>query len=662
MTTRPLLAMLLLLVAPASAGLRAEFRGATERDVREDRIPALLVDPGSPPTPFLAPGPFEVEWRGALELRERLRLHFSFAGEGEATLTINGEEVLHESGELGRGKSERIRLNPGSHDLAIRYRSKPDGSARFRLDWEERSFPRQSVPPTAFRDDPPPDSSIRRGRELFAAAHCAKCHLPAQGLGSAPMAEMGEIAPLLADSGARLNEPWIAAWIAHPRSLQPGTRMPALIDATTETGRQQAADLAAWLVTLKLGDPPPAPDPDLAPRGGELFHQLGCVACHDRPDAATPDPLRIPLRNVARKFQPGALADYLQDPARWRPHTGMPDFHLSDTEAGALAAWLRQNAAGSATEPVRFPAGDARRGAELAADLHCGSCHAGLPIDPAGVPSLEAIFAKDWSREGCSSAEAAGALPFYDFSDDEQAALKAFSATGPASLTRHVPAEFASRKLTSLRCTNCHALDHQPARLATRHAETRDLIVAPDTAREERDQSRPQLTYIGEMLHSSYLERVLDGTLTNPTRPWLDMRMPAFHAHAAPLADALARLHGITPGAPEPFSHDPGLAATGERLVGAEGFGCTTCHAVGDAPATAAFEVEGVDFSLARERLRREWYDRWMANPAAVTPGTRMPAYSEHGETSRSDIFDGDAARQFEAIWHFLHRPTDPGR
>lgn len=642
------LLLLIPLLLTARADLQATFTAAGKSDTRTDRIPALLVEAGEAPTPFLDAGPFEVTWTGKLILTERQRLHFSFEGEGAATLTIAGEEVFTEEGELGAGKSERTRLNPGEHNISITYRSKPDGSGRFRLFWEERAFPRQSIPPTKFTTDASADPK-RLGRELFAAHHCAKCHAPAAGLGSKPMGEMLEIAPLLPDTGSRLEEKWLAEWIASPASVKPDTTMPALVDGDSDEGRQQAADLAAWLVTLKIQDTPPAPDSALAQDGGAHFHQLGCVACHSTPGGErVPD--RIPLDLVSRKFQPGALTAFLKQPDQWYPHIGMPDFALSDAEAESLAAWLLQESSKVKRDEVAFPAGDASRGEALAKELNCGACHAGLPLDTTGVPSLDAIFEKDWSAHGCLTAQEK--LPRYSFSDEEKTALSAFAETGAGALNRHVPAEYASRKLTAMRCTSCHAIDELRPLLDTTHLETEELIAHLTRADEKLDQSRPHLTLIGEMLHSSYLESMIDGK--ERARPWLDMRMPAYHAHAAPLAEGLARLHGVAPDAPAKAEPDPEQVAIGKQLVGTDGFGCNTCHGVGDEGPTAAFEVQGPNFDLAHQRLRKEWFLRWMDNPVSITPSTKMPRYSERGESQRTDVLDGDAAAQFDAIWHYL--------
>jgi mono/diheme cytochrome c family protein len=634
----------------ARAELAATFESGGAKDTRADRLPALLVKAGESPTPFLPAGEFGVTWTGKLELPERLRLAFSFEGEGKATLTIDGKEVHSEEGTLGSTASENTRLNKGEHDISITYHSKSDGSGRFRLFWEEKSFPKQSVPPAVFKGEVTVDPA-RQGRLLFAENHCSKCHMGAGG-----MSELTEFAPFLVATGSRLNENWVASWIANPASYRPDTRMPDLIDESTPEGKQKAADLAAWLMTQKSGETPPAPDKALAQKGGEHFHRLGCVACHTQPGANKAED-RISLNHVALKFQPGALVGFLKKPDALYAHIRMPDFALSDAEANEIAAWLLQESGKVQYEAMPFPKGDASKGMEIATALNCAACHAGAGAPNVTLPTTDAIFSKDWAATGCVSPHPGPKAPKLALTDDERAALVAFSKKGAAPLTRNVPAEYAAAKLESLRCTSCHGMDGQPSKLDTTHLETKSLVAHVKTENEKLDQSRPQLTYIGEMLHASFIEGMLNGTPPGGRpRPWLDMRMPAFRGYANGLATGLARIHGVEPGKPEAPQVDAALAEIGKKIVGAEGFGCTTCHGIGTAKPTAAFEVEGINFALAHERLRKEWFIRWMNNPPAVTPGTKMPRYSEEGKSQRPEL-DGDATKQFDAIWNYIQKP-----
>jgi hypothetical protein len=101
---------------------------------------------------------------------------------------------------------------------------------------------------------------------------------------------------------------------------------------------------------------------------------------------------------------------------------------------------------------------------------------------------------------------------------------------------------------------------------------------------------------------------------------------------------------------------DVELARLGRRLLGRDGgFGCTSCHDVGSTEARGAFEVPGVNFIDSRERLRKDFIHRWMMNPVRVSPETRMPQFAlEGGRSPFADVLDGDARRQFEAIWQLL--------
>lgn len=652
------------LTAPVQAQLVATFSRDALTDSRLDRFPALSIPAGEPATPFLTPGTFQTVWKGKLVIPRRQRLIFSFEGEGTASLKIAGNEILARSGALAGEGSKSTRLNPGEHEIEVNYTSQPDGSASFRLFWEEASFPRQSIPPSAFKAESTEATTLgalqRRGRQLFAAQNCAKCHTPGTSLGSTPMPETAEIGPLLFATGDSTSEEWLRRWIAEPHTLKPTTQMPALVDAKTPEGRQQSSDLAAYLVTLKTGAPAgAAPDAKLAQEGGAHFHELGCVACHNPPDKGVADAARVPLNNVASKYLPGALVAYLKQPEVMHPFTKMPNFRLSDAEAASLAAYLTQASKGKETQLAHeFPAGDAARGAKVAEALQCGVCHPGMPLSPATAPEpMDAIFKKDWSASGCvAPADKRGKSPHLNLDDNDRAALAVFGKTGGSSLARDSAAEYVTRQTEALGCTSCHAIDGRESLLAGVHPESKPLVAHLPKFDERVDQSRPHLTFTGEMLYTSAIEAMIAGTAEPRPRPWLGMRMPVYRNHATALANGFSRLHGLAPNKPEPVKVDPALAEIGENLVSAAGFGCTTCHGIGEMKATAAFEVEGVNFNLTPARIREEFFHRWMDNPQSVTPGSKMPRYSQDNKSQRTDILEGDAKKQYDAIWHYLHR------
>jgi cytochrome c1 len=649
----------LLLAASAQAELTATFTREAATDSRLDRFPALAIEAGEPVTPFLSPGPFQAVWKGKIVVPKRMRLVFSFEGEGKAALKIAGKDVLAREGALGGQGSESTRLNPGEHEVEISYSSKPDGTASFRIFWEEASFPRQSIPASAFKADATEATTLgelqRHGRSLFASQSCNKCHA-----GATTMPETTDIAPILFGSGDRITEDWLRRWISDPKALKPTTHMPTLVDASTEEGRQQASDLAAYLMSLKTGAAAgPATDAKLAEDGGAHFHELGCVACHNPPDKGVADPTRIPLNNVASKYLPGALVAFLKEPDAYHPSIKMPNFRLTDEEVNSIAAFLTKASTGQETKASKdYPTGDAARGAKVAESLQCGMCHAGLPMDLTKSPvALDGVFKKDWAASGCvGPADKLGKAPHLNLSDKDRAALIAFSKTGGDSLSRDTAAEYTTRQIENLRCTSCHAMDATQPLLNGFQSETKALTAHLKSLHERVDQTRPQLTFTGEMLYTTAIESMIAGTENPRPRPWLATRMPGFKNQAAGLAKGFSKLHGLAPNQPSEVKVDPALAAIGKELVSSTGFGCTTCHGIGDLKPTAAFEVEGVNFKLFPSRIREDYYHRWMDNPQAVIPGTKMPRYSQDNKSQRTDVLDGDAKKQFEAIWNYLHQ------
>jgi mono/diheme cytochrome c family protein len=662
-----LVASLLACLALAG-GAQAELVGTFTRDgitdSRMDRFPAIHLQAGEPATPFLTAGPFQAVWKGSLVIPRRERLVFSFEGQGTATLKIDGKEVLTRSGTLAGEESKSTRLNPGEHEFELSYTSNPDGTAEFRIYWEEPGFTRQTMPPSAFKAVVTEATALgalqRRGRLVFTEQNCVKCHSAGAGFGATPMPETNDIAPILFGTGDRASEEWLRKWIADPQILKPSTHMPDLVDASTPEGLQRASDLAAFLAGMKSGAPAgTATDPALADEGGVHFHELGCVACHNSPDKGLADPSRVPLNNVASKYLPGALATFLKKPDAYHPAIKMPDFRLSDAEANSIAAYLTKASTGKETPmDYKFPAGDAARGAEVAATLQCGVCHPGLPMDLTAAPlPMDVMFKKDWAAAGCvAPADKRGKAPKLTLHDDDRTALIAFSKMGSDSLSRDTGAEYAVRQVEALRCTSCHSLDGEASLLSSYHHESAALVGDLAKLHERVDQTRPQLSFVGEMLHTTALEAMIDGTVSASPRPWLAMRMPGFHNRATPLANGLSKLHGLAPNQPEEVKVDAAMAQIGKELVSATGFGCITCHGVGEQKPTAAFEVEGINLSLIPSRLRSDYYHRWMDNPRSITPSTKMPSYSKDNKSQRTDVLEGDAKKQFDAIWQYIHQ------
>jgi mono/diheme cytochrome c family protein len=660
---RPLLLALLLLsglrAAEPQAGLAVTFTAAGKSDVRSDRLLALYVPAGQAPTPFLPVGPFVAKWEG--RILSPVRGTFTFAAEnsGGFKLSLNGQPLLD-------GATARtITLNQGENTLVAELPSAAQGDTFVRLTWSSKDFLPEPVPPTVLAHTPAEAelaaTRVREGRLLFAQLNCAACHadaakIPAKGTG---MPELGQNAPVLAGLGNRYNPHFLADWIHDPKSVRPGTLMPKAV--TGPDAAQQAADIAAMLTQ---GATPPAGKLDAAQvaPGGALFANLGCIGCHQRPDAEAdgkPETLgRIPLAHLSDKYQlrTEALAAYLREPANHYPATRMPNFRLSEEESSQLANYLLANGRMIKRQPLK---GDPTRGATLLVSAGCLNCHAGMP--PTTQPPLAKVVAA--GPKGCLAADGAtrASAPDFGLAPAQREALLAFLATDLASLKQDTPAEFAERQVRNLNCVACHARDGQGSAWSKVDGECkklRDALPAKEHVEGEPvpDAPIPAMTWFGEKLQTAWMAKFIAGQVEAKPRPWLIGRMPGFAHVATGLSLGLAHQHGLPAEEPKEAAPKAELAALGEKLIGVDGgFNCITCHAVGDTPATAVFEAPAINFKETAERLRRGYFLRWALAPTRLDPETKMPKYADaEGMTQLTDILDGKGTEQFDAVRQYL--------
>ena len=486
--------------------------------------------------------------------------------------------------------------------------------------------------------------------------NCAACHadaalLPTKGTG---MPEHGQIAPLLSELGTKFKKDFLADWIHDPHAIRPHSLMPKVFAGAG--AEQKAADLATMLTqgaTPKAG----AVDLKLAPQGGALFANLGCVACHQRPDAVGKDAQdRVPMGHIADKWHPAALVEYLQDPAKHYPATRMPHFRLEEEEASQLAAYLLVNSRQVKRQPL---AGDATRGATLLVSAGCLNCHAGMPAST--QPTLATVLKS--GEKGCLSPDekARATAPDFALTSAQRAALKAFLATDLASLKQDTPAEFAERQIKNLNCVACHSRD---ATLSTwtkvdgEAKKLRDALPPKEHVEGEpvHDAPIPPLTWLGEKLRHDWMSKFIAGQIEYKPRPWLIGQMPGFAHYADGLALGLNHQHGLPQKEAAEPAGDAEKIANGEKLIGADGgFNCITCHAVGEKEATAVFEAPAINFAQSAERLRKGYFHRWTLAPTRIDPDTKMPKYADpEGVTQLTDPYDGKGPEQFEAIREYI--------
>lgn len=648
--------------AALQPGLIQHFTQGPQSDTRNARLAALHVPAGTPPTPFLEAAPFGMTSTGYIRVPLKGEYTFQLQGQGTAALTINGREILNGTGNLAAIQPVTVSLHRGYNRLELRYTSPSQGAATVRLHWSSDTFALEPVPAHVLACDSRHEqfvhgAELRLGRELVATHKCFQCHAPPANVTREQfqMPELHDGAPQLIDAGSRFQHDWLTHWLLAPQSLRDQTKMPQLFDAENEEDRQQVADLAAYLTSLSghslESSSANLQDEKLVAEGQVLYEDLSCISCHRTTAPQEEDEFdRLSLAFVGAKYKPGALVDFLRRPHAYHANRRMPDFQLSEAEATALAAFLRSESVEDVAE-MKLPPGSPERGQALFRTSGCINCHS-VGSESSDLGRLARSIHGHADAAGClhREKEPSPNTPKYAFTNDEIAALQKFLETDGRSLTRVVAPEASQRLVRTYNCQACHSRDTEQS--------PRAMIITEEGSRGLPPEMLPNLTFAGEKLQTAWMEKLLRGELDAHSRPWLTARMPAFPAHAEVLAAGLAAEHGYSPAPSTPLSIKPQRVEIGHRLTLKEGLDCRQCHAIGlDLPQGDENTqiAPGINFAQIRERLRPDFYHRFVLDPPRYDINSKMPKLAADGVTTKvHNIYDGDAARQFEALWHYI--------
>ena len=140
--------------------------------------------------------------------------------------------------------------------------------------------------------------------------------------------------------------------------------------------------------------------------------------------------------------------------------------------------------------------------------------------------------------------------------------------------------------------------------------------------------------------------------------------MPTFGLTDAE-ATALVQYFDALENVQVPFVHVNEAAVTpahieaAQKLVGTDYFNCFSCHQQGDRKPEGPPEGWAPDLGMARTRLNPDWIVRWLHNPQAVQPGTKMPSFYEVSADGKAtggpdDVLAGDNEAQIEALRDYL--------
>ncbi len=338
----------------------------------------------------------------------------------------------------------------------------------------------------------------------------------------------------------------------------------------------------------------------------------------------------------------------------------MGDFGLSEKEAQSLAAFVRKHSKSPISAPV-LGKGNPDRGKALFLNSGCVQCH---QSNEKLNPQFVAVEKFD---DGCLSTtqkrDDQKVFPRLKLNKDQKRLL-AFHLAAMKSKTSGIDHsadealgstpnwKSVSGLVKKLRCNSCHKTEQGGPQLPEIIYEEGVVGLNPERL--------PDLTQVGNKLHPEWIEGFLSGTTSDQPRPWLKTRMPKFKAYAKFLSDGLAHHAGYDSKSKVDSEADPKLASIGSKLVSQNsGLDCRECHGGGELTPRGDEKTQivlGVNFSLSSTRIRKEYFDRWMNDPLRIDPQTKMPRYSTDGKTTKiKEIFDGDAKKQFDALWHYLN-------
>jgi cytochrome c2 len=481
-----------------------------------------------------------------------------------------------------------------------------------------------------------PAGDMEAGRKAFETVGCLACHRVGddkRGVDALEMASFRTHGPNLDGTGSKLDAGWLYAWIRNPKGYWHETKMPSL--RLTE---REAADITAYLMGLKndafAARPRPALDGQVRDRivreyllaqnsvqqadaklaamseqqrslflGERTVGRYGCFGCHVIAGFENASPIGVELTEQGSK-----LVERL-------------DFGFEEGKiAHTLPAWLHRKL----MEPRVFDRDKDKRAEDL---LRMPKFH----FDEAEADAIVTAVLSFTKEQ----------VPL--------AAQKQLGANGQA-------VQKGARLLRDLNCQGCHRVGAKGGSL---QAVIHDQLQKSGGDTLQASALAPPLLYneksrVGE--GSRVRTAWLHGFLKDPSdriRPWLEVRMPTFE-FSEEQVNTLTHYFAALDGVPYPYEPRPTFEAQ-TLAVGKDLFAkwqCVRCHVVAGKlpqqdPANMAPDLAKVD-----ERLRPEWVMQWLADPARIQPGTRMPSNFPQNpeENAYPDILAGDQKKQIEAV------------
>jgi mono/diheme cytochrome c family protein len=539
------------------------------------------------------------------------------------------------------------------------------------------------------------------GERMFQQMGCAGCHLVA-GYEDQP-----KIGPYLKLAAAKLDPSWTVRWITNPDDFRPFTRMPDFMFS-----RDQATALAAFILDSSsknskdwLAAHPELPtleadvgNPAFVEEGKGLFESVGCKACHaiEAGQHATPVGVNAGfgpgqtftakdfapnLDKIAEKTSAAWVYAWLKNPRDFSPHTAMPSLRLSDHEAEALTAFLMTHGKKSEIDGIETALKNPeqiKKGEALVRKYGCFGCHEiegmdkesriGVELTTFGSKHLDELFfgnqtqiPETWdqwtfhklqSPRIYATKDVEQLMPNFHFGSADIKNLVVFLAgltQGTVQERYRMPGSehqtqiVAGRRMVNYyNCVGCHIVEDRGGYIR-RFYPGDEINFAP-----------PILNGEGFKVQPEWLFTFLQGPTS--IRPWLKIRMPTFHFNNGE-DDTIVNYFTALSDVNVLYTFidtnliAPAELAAGAKLMTKDYFNCFSCHQQGDKKPEGPPSGWAPDLALAHQRLNPDWILKWIANPSALQPGTKMPSYYPGGP---DDILGGNQDKQIHALVDYI--------
>lgn len=154
---------------------------------------------------------------------------------------------------------------------------------------------------------------------------------------------------------------------------------------------------------------------------------------------------------------------------------------------------------------------------------------------------------------------------------------------------------------------------------------------------------------MGAKLRPEWLKRLLiEGT---KVRPYMATRMPVFGPSISENLPTVLAAADKRPNEAEEPGTSVRDAKFGQKLVGRDGLSCVSCHTFAQ---YGSMGIPALGLERMHERLQFDWFRRYLPDPAALRPGTRMPSFWPDGKAVNTALLGGETDAQIRAIWAWM--------